>query len=448
LLVASFIFYAAWDVRLLFLVIFVSAINYGVSLFFSYFSALKRYLLISIIIINFTILGIFKYANFLGDMVGGILVLLGFAEPEWEWHIILPLGISFYMFQATGYAVDVYKGNQKPERNFLKFSLFITFFPQMVAGPIERASRLLPQLFTEKKLSYANLAEGSRFILLGLFKKVVIADRIAAAVNMVYNNPTHHAGLPSLMATFLFAFQIYCDFSGYSDIAVGCAKILGIDLTQNFRQPYFSKSIKEFWRRWHVSLSAWFKDYVYFPLGGNRVSKPRHYFNTMVTFLVSGLWHGANITFIVWGALHGVYQIISDILGRAVSLPKNAFFKSLGVVLTFLLVCFAWIFFRANTTSDAIFIARNILSDTNLYSIQYFFDTINSLGLQLLEIILGVMAIGFLLVKEYFAGTESVPSMMAKTPAAVRWGWYLILAMAIASTGVFVSGATFIYFQF
>jgi D-alanyl-lipoteichoic acid acyltransferase DltB (MBOAT superfamily) len=277
----------------------------------------------------------------------------------------------------------------------------------------------------------------------------VIADRIAVAVNTVYNNPTQYAGLPSVIATFLFAFQIYCDFSGYSDIAVGCAKILGIDLTRNFRQPYFSKSIKEFWRRWHVSLSAWFKDYVYFPLGGNRCAKPRHYFNTMATFLVSGLWHGANVTFVVWGALHGLYQMAGDLLGRGKWARKeNAFTNGVKIIVTFLLVCFAWIFFRANTTGDALFIARHLFADVHLYGGQYIFDVINNLGIQLLELIVGVAGIVLLLGMEYFAGHQYVPDIMAKTPVVLRWCWYLILAMAIASTGVFGNAATFIYFQF
>jgi D-alanyl-lipoteichoic acid acyltransferase DltB (MBOAT superfamily) len=347
------------------------------------------------------------------------------------------------------YTVDVYRGKQPPERNFFKFSLYITFFPPLVAGPIERASHLLPQLFTEKKLDYANLAEGARWILLGFFKKLVIADRIAAAVNTVYGNPTHHAGLPSVIATFLFAFQIYCDFSGYSDIAVGCAKILGIDLTRNFRQPYFSRGIKEFWRRWHVSLSAWFKDYVYFPLGGNRCAKPRHYFNTMATFLVSGLWHGANVTFLVWGALHGVYQIASDLLGQGKWLQKeNKLLNAVKTGITFLLVCFAWIFFRANTTSDAFYIAGNLFSDTHLYSGQYLFDVLNSLGVQLLELFVGLAAITLLFVMEYRARHEYVPNVMARTKPALRWAWYLLLGMAIASTGVFGNAGEFIYFQF
>jgi D-alanyl-lipoteichoic acid acyltransferase DltB (MBOAT superfamily) len=450
LLIASFVFYAAWDARLIVLILFTTVVNFGVSMFFTRFPSLKRFFLWTAVIINFGLLVIFKYANFFGGIAGFFIQLLGFPEPHWEWHIILPLGISFYTFQAMSYTVDVYRETQQPERNFFKFSLYIAFFPQLVAGPIERAAHLLPQLFTEKRFKYADLAEGAQYVLLGFFKKLVIADRLAAAVNTVYNNPTHHAGLPSLIATVLFAFQIYCDFSGYSDIAVGCAKMLGIDLTRNFRQPYFSKSIKEFWRRWHVTLGSWFKDYTYIPLGGSRCSLIRQYANTLTVFLISGLWHGANFTFVVWGALHGLYQILGDITGRKWRIKKeNIFINALKICFTFVLVCFAWIFFRANTTGDAFFIARHLLSDTGRWSAQYGFDVLNSMGLQLLEVVLGCMAIGLLVVLDFFAGNESVPHMLVKkAPASVRWVVYMVLAMAIASAGVFGNAAEFIYFQF
>lgn len=467
LFVASIIFYAAWDPRLLFLLLFTILVNYLTTRLFFRYPAHKKALLAAAALINFGILFAFKYANFFVGTLAFLCQRWGIPSPLSELHILLPMGISFYTFQAMGYTIDVYRGNQDCEKNFFKFTFFITFFPQLVAGPIERASNLMPQLFTRKKFQAENFVSGMKFLLFGFFKKIVIADRVAVAVNTVYNNPTHHAGLASIIATFLFAFQIYCDFSGYSDIAIGCAKMLGVNLMQNFKQPYLSKSIREFWRRWHISLSGWFKDYLYFPLGGSRVSKSRHYFNTMVTFLVSGLWHGANWTFVLWGALHGLFQVAGDLLARLVRKIKKVppdrplsddkssnkvgtrCINGIKIVFTFLLVGFAWIFFRANSIRDAFYMASHLFSDINQWtSRQYVYDLFNSFGVQLLEMIIIGGAIALLAGLELYSGERVVHDALMKTPAALRWAVYIIICMAILSTGVFGGDNAFIYFQF
>ena len=476
LLAASLLFYAAWDARLLALMFAVIAVTYAASFFISReqkISNRKKWLLLACLV-NFGALFAFKYVNFFAGALRGFF-------PIPEFNIILPMAISFYTFQAMGYAVDVYRNEYKHERNFLKFSLFITFFPQLVAGPIERARFLLPQLLESKVFKKENFVVGAKFLILGYFKKVVIADRIAPIVNAVYGSPRGFAGLPLLIATLLFSLQIYCDFSGYSDIAVGCAKFFDIDLTLNFRQPYFSKGIREFWRRWHITLSAWFKDYVYFPLGGSRVSKPRHYFNTMVTFLVSGLWHGANFTFVLWGAIHGASQIIGDaaaglarrLRAGKVSKPENDPKKPSGdkknprrvaadavkIIFTFSLVTFAWIFFRADTIGDAFYITAHLFDGAARWTeAAYVYDVlfrIGPAGTELTELFVIACAALLLAALEVFSGKGgntkrpgTVHDMLAKKGAAVRWGVYTLLCMAIISAGVYGNAGAFIYFQF
>ncbi len=296
LLVASYIFYMAWRTELIVLIVFSTFINYFFAgrIYKQKDSIKKKRSLIVCLIINFGLLFVFKYLTFATNTFEWLFGILGIAYTHREFDIILPMGISFYTFQASAYTIDVYRGDIKPERNFLRFSLFITFFPQLVAGPIERTKNLLPQFYEKHKFDLQRVYYGVQIMLYGFFKKVVIADRVAVAVNTVYNNAGNYSGLSLIAATILFAFQIYCDFSGYSDIAKGAAKVLGFELMDNFKSPYLSTGIKEFWRRWHISLSTWFMDYVYIPLGGNRCCKIRSLFNLFVTFLVIGLWHGAN----------------------------------------------------------------------------------------------------------------------------------------------------------
>ncbi len=465
ILTASFVFYMVWNPVLITLLLFTVFINYIISLRIFFYKnkkgkILQKRLLILCIIINFGILFIFKYLPLLNQTIAYIYKIIGLVYIPPDFSIILPMGISFYTFQAVGYTIDIYKKKYEPERNFFKFCLFITFFPQLVAGPIERAKDLMPQLFSKKTFKLNNIILGLKFIIFGLFKKVVIADRIAVAVNTVYSSPKNYEGLYFIIATFLFSFQIYCDFCGYSDIAVGCAKLLDINLMQNFKQPYFSKSIKEFWRRWHISLSTWFKDYVYFPLGGNRVSKPRHYFNLIVTFLVSGIWHGANWTFIIWGGLHGLYQIIESILDNIkrkvliflhIDNFKFDFFliNIIKVIFTFLIVSFTYIFFRGNKLEDSYYIVTNLFRGYRSWTtIQYVYDVMNNMGITLLELLISFACILFLMLVEFFCREDTIHNILMKTNGIFRFLFYFFVSILILSLGVYYNAGEFIYFQF
>ena len=378
--------------------------------------------------------------------------MFGANYPIDDFSIILPMGISFFTFQAMSYTIDVYRKKCDLEKNFFKFMLFVVFFPQLTAGPIERADRLLGQLFTPKKFNAYNISTGIKFMLSGFFKKIVIADRAAILVNSIYNSPENGNGFTFLAATFFFAMQIYCDFSGYSDLAVGSAKLLGIDLMQNFDKPYFSKGIKDFWRRWHISLSTWFRDYLYIPLGGNRVSLAKHEFNILVTMAVSGFWHGANWTFVLWGVLHGIYQVIEDLfdkLFKGFRLDKYFPFNILSMIVTFVLVCFAWIFFRANSVSDAFTVIKSIYPDIlRCTDIQYIYESINGMGVSLFELSVLSGAVVFLLLTEIISYKKSVFEFFEKMPFIFRFIYYYVITAAVIALGVFGVGGEFIYFQF
>ncbi len=453
LLVASFVFYMAWRVEFIFLILFSSFFNYFIAILIEKYNLYKKPILTLGIFINFSLLFIFKYSIFINHSFMEIYKFLNIPYPIKDFDIILPMGISFYTFQATSYIIDVYRSTYKAERNILKLSLYIMFFPQLVAGPIERADRLLNQLFQKHKFDIDNICLGTKIMIIGYFKKIVIADRVAILVNTVYNNPLEYSGLSFIIATFFFAIQLYCDFSGYSDIAIGCAKLFGINLMQNFKSPYFSKSVKEFWTRWHISLSSWFKDYLYIPLGGNKKGTIRTYINLMITFLASGLWHGANWTFVIWGALNGFYQIIGSVKNKTLSklkinLKSNIveFFK---ILITFSLICFSLIFFRANTVSDAFFIVSNLFSDiSNIFNIQYLYDISKTLGLNIFEILIISCCILLLFFIELFEKNNRIYISLDKKPFILRFAFYYILVIIIISMGVFNNAGQFIYFQF
>ena len=332
-------------------------------------TAKRRFYLILSLCSNLGLLFAFKYLNFFNHSLNAVFHAFSITKVIPEFQILLPVGISFYTFQTLSYTIDVYRGKQAPERHLGIFALYVSFFPQLVAGPIERSTRLMPQFYKKVLWNYREVVDGMKLMLWGLFKKIVIADRLALYVDAVYNQPGQFHGYPLILATVFFAFQIYCDFSGYSDIAIGLARVLGFDLMKNFDRPYYAKSISEFWQRWHISLSTWFRDYLYIPLGGNRVAKWRWQANLFIVFLVSGLWHGANWTFIIWGGLHGFYLVFSlwtaelrSKISAALHLTHNINLQKIwqtGIV--FVLVNFAWIFFRANELSDALYIAVNLL---------------------------------------------------------------------------------------
>lgn len=377
LLAASYYFYMQWNPVYVFLLLTSTVVTYtGALILERTVNARSRKICLFLgLFINLFILGYFKYASFIMLYLGKVLSVIGINIAPFEKDILLPVGISFFTLQALGYLIDVYRKDIYAERNFLKYALFISFFPQLVAGPIERSKNLLKQLSEPHRFSFDNLREGILIMLYGFFLKVVIADRVAVIVDAVYNEPVGRPGFYIILATILFSLQIYCDFYGYSTIAKGAALTIGVRLMDNFNAPYYSKSIKEFWRRWHISLSTWFRDYLYIPLGGNRKGRIRKYINIIIVFAVSGLWHGASVSFIVWGLLHGLYQVIEDIVSSVRSfirtkrkLPESSVLfsdKLVKLAVTLFLTAFAWLFFRAGSMSSARMLLEGILSDLN-----------------------------------------------------------------------------------
>ncbi|WP_161889146.1 MBOAT family O-acyltransferase [Pontibacter russatus] len=465
LLIASYTFYMFWRVDYAIILVISTLIDYVCSRMMDRYAESERakrkpWLWLSLLS-NLGILFTFKYYNFFNEAAADLARLLDvpYAAPAFE--LLLPMGISFYTFQTMSYTIDVYYGRIKAEKHLGIFALFVTFFPQLVAGPIERAGNLLGQLKEKHDFNYQNAANGLKLMAWGLFKKIVIADRLAVMVNHVYNNPTDYEGIPLIIGTVFFAFQIYCDFSGYSDIAIGAAQVMGFRLMENFRRPYFSKSIREFWARWHISLSTWFRDYLYIPLGGNRVVKWRWYYNLFIVFLVSGIWHGANWTFVVWGALHGFYLVFAELTKRR----RNAAVDALGLAgrpqtykvaqigTTFALVCLAWVFFRANTIGDAWYITTHLFSGlaetaqaivTNEDGAR---GNLLYLGQSREIFTIGLLAILVLMLVELAQRSGSLRLAISSYPFPVRVAAYNILIASILLFGSF-SESEFIYFQF
>lgn len=367
LLVASYYFYMNWKPIYALLLIASTLITYFGGILIENKNdnkKSKKIFLILSLVFNLGILFVFKYYNFINGSIFNILQILGIRWVIPNLDILLPIGISFYTFIAAGYIIDIYKGNIKAERNIITYSLFIAFFPQILAGPIGRAKTMLPQFHKEHSFSYDNAVEGIKMMIWGYFMKLCVADRISEYVNAVFDNVPMHNGNSLILASILFTLQIYCDFAGYSNIAIGAGKVMGYDLMENFHRPYLSLSIKEFWKRWHISLSSWFMDYLYIPLGGNRVKYWRYLFNLFITFAVSGIWHGANWTFFLWGSLHGIYLIIYNIRVKFIGKIKNPnnFIRLLSRISVFCLVSFAWIFFRANNVNDLFVIITKIFT--------------------------------------------------------------------------------------
>jgi D-alanyl-lipoteichoic acid acyltransferase DltB (MBOAT superfamily) len=453
LLAASIIFYMSWRPELIFLLLGVTLINYtgGILIESAESKKSKKRRLVLALVLDFGILAVFKYLMFVSDTFAWIYELMGREYPIKSFNIVLPMGISFYTFQAAGYLIDIYRGESESEKSFFRFATFMSFFPQIIAGPIERWNLMKGQLFEPKKIKSDNISMGLKIMLWGYFKKLVIADRLSVLVNTVYANPREFDGLALILATLCFTVQIYCDFSGYSDLARGCAKTLGIDLINNFDRPYFATSIRDFWRRWHISLSTWFRDYLYIPLGGSRVGIIRQWLNYMITFMVSGLWHGASWTFVAWGALHGFYQIIGNIKYKILGKPKFKFFliDFVKIIITFALVSFAWIFFKANSFNDGLYIATHLFDNiTSVTNKQYLYEVFNSLGLNLFEIELVAAAVIYLIVCEIISFKYEINELMCKLPFVIRFAFYYVTAVIIIGMGVFSSGGEFIYFQF
>ncbi|TRX50230.1 MBOAT family protein [Fulvivirga sp. M361] len=449
LLIASYVFYSYWKVEYLVLILFSTAVDYYAGYKIGTESQpqqRKVYLYLSLFV-NLGLLFLFKYYNF---FAAEFLKFSGNSEYSKDFihQLILPVGISFYTFQTMSYTIDIYKGKQKHERHLGIFALYVVFFPQLVAGPIERAGHLLKQFRLKTKITFSNFHFGFLRILWGLFKKVVIADRLSFIVNEVFNNIEQYNGLHYLIATVLFAFQIYCDFSGYSDIAIGSARLLGIRLMENFKRPYLAASISEFWHRWHISLSTWFRDYLYIPLGGSRVVKWRWYYNLFITFLISGLWHGANWTFIIWGALHGAFLMVENIIPRRTREFYNSFTpKFVQVSIVFFLVLLSWVFFRSNNIHDVFYMSSNFLADNWNMSVNVR-GQILYIGQPLWRFTGSISLIGILIVVDLLIerGLISEPDFV-RFNLVKRWLVYLSLIFSILFLGVFELNE-FIYFQF
>lgn len=449
LLAASFYFYACWQPLYALLMLFSIAATYVCGLLIDRFNSRKKLWLALCFAINLAILFFFKYFNFATDTVTDVLRLLGVNASPLTLDVLLPVGISFYTFQALGYTVDVYRGSVPVEKNFIDYALFVSFFPQLVAGPIERTGNIVPQLKAAHKFSFINIRDGMTLILWGLMKKMLIADNAAVVVNTVYNNVGAHSGKQFIFATVMFALQIYCDFSAYSDIAKGSAKLIGIDLMKNFDCPYGAQSIKDFWRRWHISLSTWFKDYLYFPLGGSRCSKLRNCINLVIVFAVSGLWHGAAMTFVLWGLLHGIYQVTGIVLTPlkkkfyTVIPQKNIIMAVIRTLFTFALVCIGWVLFRANSVGDALVVFKEIFTLSGVFDIF-------SLGLSRGTLwAVGIAAA--VLVLFDFTDRHDAVTRFVNRHTLLRYAVWLVILLSIFVFGYYGSGfdpQDFVYFQF
>lgn len=444
LLLSSYYFYMSWNVKYVVLIATTTVVSYicAIAIEKTDKRQLKQLALATALIVSLGILYIFKYFNFTMSIASQL-----FSFNPVYLKFLLPVGISFYTFQTLSYVIDVYNGSVKAEKHLGVYATFVSFFPQLVAGPIERSSNLLPQIKNENSFDYNVASEGIVLIIWGLYKKVVIADNLAVCVDKVYGDVSSYTGCCLLIATLFFTFQIYCDFSGYSDIARGSAKLFNIELMENFKSPYFSSGLKDFWNRWHISLSSWFRDYVYIPLGGNRVSKMRHAFNLFITFLVSGLWHGANLTFVFWGALHGVGQIIENSL-KIKKYDRIGIHWLLRVVITFVFVMFAWIFFRAASILDAVYVIRHMF-DGVMHFKAYIVEGVNALGIGARSDIRRIIFVYFcpLMIYDFLSLQNDVCKYLSKLNVYIKYSAILLITVVILAFG-YVGKSSFVYFQF
>lgn len=423
LLLSSYVFYGWWDWRFLVLILITSLSSYASGIWIEWNHGWRKVALVGNIVLNLGILAVFKYYNFFVDSLREAFFQMGYSLDMPTLRLILPVGISFYTFQSLSYTIDVYQGKLRATTDMVAFFTYIAFFPQLVAGPIERATHLLPQILRNRSFHYAEAVDGLRLMLWGFFKKLVIADNCAIAVNLIWNDYANASGLTLVLGMILFTFQIYCDFSGYSDIAIGTARLFGIRLMENFRLPYFSNSMPEFWRRWHISLMTWFRDYLYIPLGGSREGMPKTIRNTLIVFLLSGLWHGANWTFVVWGLYHAFWLIVWR------------FIPIRSVVLTFLITSVGWVIFRSADMPQAMSYLHHIATTLSSFD----FGTVAH-GKQALLWCLLLLAV------EWVQRDRPHPMQVDRLPAVWRWTvYYLVLFIVFFARG---EEQTFIYFQF
>ncbi len=451
ILIASYFFYMCSGPMYGLLILFVTATSYLFAILIEKTEdeKVRKPVLLLSVITCMGVLFVYKYFDFFGNTLSYWVKNFGGEMDFVTLNLVLPVGISFYTFQSMSYVIDVYRGDTKAEHHFGKYAAFVSFFPQLVAGPIERSSNLLPQIKVPRTFDYEQAMRGVKQMLIGYYKKLVIADILSEYVELVYQHMYYFKGFSIILATLFFTLQIYCDFSGYSDIAIGTAKLFGIDLMTNFKSPYFSKSIKEFWSRWHISLSTWFKDYVYIPLGGNRVGAVRHSFNLLVTFLVSGLWHGADWTFVIWGGVHGIAQVLENTIFKPIVRSKN---KVLGVVrnaVVFIFCAFAWIFFVSSDWDTAVYMIQNLfVRDSSIAD--FFFEGGKTIGLTLFKSIMIGVTVAILAFYDYMAykHDDDFIGWISGKKKIWQWLFYCLIALFI----VFVSkkgvAAEFIYFQF
>ena len=441
LLVSSCYFYMSWNPNYIVLILSATVVSYlaGILLEKTEQPGQRKAILVSAVGICLSLLFFFKYFNFFSDSVVQLLGLFSIRLHPVTLKVLLPVGISFYTFQTLSYVIDVYRGKVKPEHHFGIYATFVSFFPQLVAGPIERTENLLPQISREKTFRYDQAAYGLKLMAWGFFKKLAIADVLGPLADQAYANLAGCSTLDLLAAVLCFALQIYCDFSGYSDIAIGSAKLLGIDLMTNFRSPYFAKSIREFWSRWHISLSTWFRDYVYIPLGGSRRGKWKTCRNLLITFLVSGLWHGANWTFVVWGGLHGLAQVLEKLLSKGKQrLPV------LRQAVVFLFCCVTWVFFRAESFSDAFCLLSELgrgLAGNGCWQFRV-------LQIDLPLLAQAAVSVTLLGIFDYCSLKTDVIDWVSRRSPVVKWGIYLLLIWLILCFMPVTGSSEFVYFQF
>ena len=451
LLAASYVFYMNLHVAYGLLLLFTTALTYFLALGLEKAPDLagKKRCLLGGVLPLVGILLVFKLGAPVIDRLNALAEAGRLSMHPLTVKILLPAGVSFYFFQSMGYLIDVYRGKSKAERHFGYYALFVSFFPQLLAGPIGRADSLLPQLKKERSFDYENVTYGLKLMAWGYFKKLVIADVFATVVDKVYNNPYSYVGLVFIITTVMFAIEIYCDFSGYSDIAIGCARLFGVELASNFRNPYLSFSIRELWIRWHISLSTWFRDYVYIPLGGSRAGRFRHCLNLFLTFLVSGFWHGSSLTFLFWGGIHGVLQILETFIypktrGGVSVIRKKHWWQ---LPLTFIVLCFTWIFFRANTIQDAFWIISRLFWDIGR-PLNYLKTAVICLDMPYLSMFGMALSAAALFVWDLLSLKQDVIKLISRQRGLVRWPLYVLLLVAIALFSHKGIATEFIYFQF
>ena len=465
LLAASYYFYMCWKLEYIVLIVISTLVDYFAGLHISRTDdpGRKRRFLILSLVSNLGILFAFKYFNFFNESARAAFAHFNIGYHIPYFNVLLPVGISFYTFQTLSYTIEVYRGKQEPETHLGIFALYVSFFPQLVAGPIERSTNLLPQFYKKQEFTYENATSGLKLVMWGLFKKVVIADRIGVLVATIFAQPRQFSGVEFILGATLFAYQVYCDFSGYSDIAIGTAQIFGIKLMTNFKRPFHAVSLTDLWQRWHISLSTWFRDYLYIPLGGNRKGKWRTYLNVFLVFFISGLWHGAAWTYVIWGSVHGVFMVLelltAELRGKTSRLLRisqdHVLWRTLGLFYTMTIFNFALLIFRAQNVGDAFYMVGHLFDGVGRFLLKMAHGDLvvlrgimRSLGLSQKELTIAIIAIAVLETAQILQRRGSLRAQLARVPAPLRWAAYYGLVASILFFGAFNMSQQFIYFQF